>query len=178
MVAMGPGRPVQGFPAVTWLRRLGPLAGSRWRDGAGLTPGLRARGRGRLAGQADVRPGRRPRRSRRAGPFAAKFDGTDSVVARTEVEALAADRVLTEGDRLAGRSRRRVHHDGRTGTRCDEHGGDGCMPALPLKALWTAAQLGRRYYTAAAARSSIRLARASSSMSAAIRSRIAATSPR
>jgi len=71
-----------------------------------------------------------PDLSRRAGAFAAKFDGTDSVVARTEVEALVADRVLTEGDRLAGRFRRRVRHDGRTGTRCDEHGGDGCMPAL------------------------------------------------
>jgi hypothetical protein len=35
------------------------------------------------------------------GPFAAEFDSTDSVVARTGVEALAADQVLTEGDRLA-----------------------------------------------------------------------------
>ena len=35
-----------------------------------------------------------PDLSRQAGPFAAKFDGTDSVVARTEVEALAAGSVL------------------------------------------------------------------------------------
>jgi len=49
-----------------------------------------------------------PDLSRRAGPFAAKFDGTDSIVARTGVEALAADQVLTEGDCLAGRFRRRA----------------------------------------------------------------------
>jgi hypothetical protein len=42
-----------------------------------------------------------PDLSRRAGPFAAEFDSTDSVVARTGIEALAADQVLTEGDRLA-----------------------------------------------------------------------------
>jgi hypothetical protein len=40
-----------------------------------------------------------PDLSQRAGPFAAKFDGTDSAVAEAEVEALAAAQVLTEGDR-------------------------------------------------------------------------------
>jgi hypothetical protein len=44
-----------------------------------------------------------PDLSRRAGAFAAKFDGTDSVVARTEVEALAADQVLTRTTGLIDR---------------------------------------------------------------------------
>src|SRR6266480_4259309 len=51
MVAVGPGRPAQRFPAVARRRPLGPPAGSLWGAGAGLTPRLRVRGRGRMAGQ-------------------------------------------------------------------------------------------------------------------------------
>src|SRR5262245_26482306 len=62
-------------------------------------------------------------------PFAATLDGTDSVVARTEAEALAADRMLTEGDRLARRSPS-ARPPSRPCRGRAEHGGDRHMPAL------------------------------------------------